>query len=339
MFAVPGIPRSTDNSRVVADVAPHFCSAYSTAQAIRAELCRFRAAEKPDILVISKRPEYFDVSDLFDHKANVGSVRFVTSVDDLYHIANPFALAIVFQHAWEEYEFTFHLRAKGLAPLVALWTFDNHHQHYRNVCANPLGDVIFPSHAWCAGTLASPYQLLADHLPLCSAQWSRQFLAQRLSSHLLGQRGDELSGGFMMWGSERDALLREVASAFPRNALRLMGPKDRSYFALSANERLETWTRYKVALCLPLKNDVSLRLFDSLITGQIPIVPFNMPDLDKVISPDLQQQLPIIRFRDLTVHAIKAAWLQALERFNPTAWKGCCAGTGSRLRIITSVPA
>jgi hypothetical protein len=116
MFAVPGIPPSADNSRVVADVAPHFCSAYSTAQAIRAELCRFRAAEKPDVLVISKRPEYFDVSDLFDHKANVGSVRFVTSVDDLYRITNQFALAIVFQHAWEEYEFTFHLRAKGLAP-------------------------------------------------------------------------------------------------------------------------------------------------------------------------------------------------------------------------------
>lgn len=312
-----------DRSSQQEPLARKFGGAYANAHDIHLALRTFGLEQRPAILIASKRPELFDADDLFDPKFDIGSVTFVSSHESLCQIDRKFDLAVVFQHAWNEYKFNFLIRARELAPLIAIWAWDNHHQEHMNLQSNALADVVFPSHAWCASTLNSPYQIMGHHLPLCCSQWSRRFLSEQIARRLRVERRSELSGGFVLWGTERDRLIRELADGLPQNAFRMMSITNRNaYFGLSAEDRLESWTRFKVGLCLALTNDVSQRIFDSLMTGQIPIVPLSTLDLDGVVSRELQDQLPIIRVGEVTVDNIRLAWQTALKRFDDEGPEG-----------------
>ena len=94
------------------------------------------------------------------------------------------------------------------------------------------------------------------------------------------------------------------------------------YFARSAEEKFRDWASFKVSLALPLLNDLSFRVFDALFCGQIPLVPTDCYDLDGVISPELQSILPIIRFDEYSIDAVRAAWHEALQQFDKLGSEG-----------------
>ena len=73
---------------------------------------------------------------------------------------------------------------------------------------------------------------------------------------------------------------------------------------------------HKVSICLPLSGDLSQRLFDALLTGQIPIVPDDIHDLDHIIPAALQAELPVIRFAKYTAAAVAEAHAKALRAFD-----------------------
>ena len=87
-------------------------------------------------------------------------------------------------------------------------------------------------------------------------------------------------------------------------------------FDQSRLERFQKWSTYKTHLVLPLGRDIPLRFFDSLLCGQIPIVPFDCPDLNQVISQEIQDYLPVIRFDEKDEAAILAAHRIAVECFD-----------------------
>jgi hypothetical protein len=63
-------------------------------------------------------------------------------------------------------------------------------------------------------------------------------------------------------------------------------------------------------------SDLSSRVFEALMTGQIPLVPNNVPDLDRVVPPDLQQSLLILRWRYGSTESAQAAWRDGVARFD-----------------------
>lgn len=67
---------------------------------------------------------------------------------------------------------------------------------------------------------------------------------------------------------------------------------------------------------MPIAADLSTRVFEALITGQIPLVPIDVTDLDRVVPPALQASLPIIRFQPNSSDSAAAAWREALARFD-----------------------
>jgi hypothetical protein len=67
---------------------------------------------------------------------------------------------------------------------------------------------------------------------------------------------------------------------------------------------------------LPLVEDLPYRVFDALLAGQIPLVPDCVRDLDLVIPPADQARLPIVRFSDFSVAAVRSALDQALAAFD-----------------------
>ena len=75
-------------------------------------------------------------------------------------------------------------------------------------------------------------------------------------------------------------------------------------------------------MCLPLVNDLSNRFFDALAAGQVPIVASDILDLDRVIPPDLQTSLPIIRLQDYTVAALRDAHGRAISAFDSEGNEG-----------------
>ena len=128
----------------------------------------------------------------------------------------------------------------------------------------------------------------------------------------------------MLWpAASRNEILRTLKDHVPGNALRLIDHDKREpYFSLSAEDRFREWTKYKVSIAVPLVQDVSMRIFDALIAGQIPIVPSDCSALDAAIPLEIQISLPIIRVTDLSPKTVEAAWHIACERFNDGGAQG-----------------
>jgi hypothetical protein len=273
-----------------------------------------------DVLLFSHRPEYFDCDEFVDlHGRLISSVVFISSIQQLLTIGRTFDVAIMCSTVMpSDHTALCQMRKENLADLFFVWTFDNHHSQYTNVTINALADIIVPSHKFCANYMRSPCSILGSHVPLATNQWSRSKAKSMLAASMQLSRSNGLHGGFVAWEvGDRIKLAAECRARLPENAIRLIDPKDRySYFGQSAGERWYDWASHKVGLILPVMCDLPLRFFDSLLVGQVPLVPTWCHDLDHVVPVAMQETLPIIRFGTATVEAVEIAWQEAIRRFD-----------------------
>jgi hypothetical protein len=94
------------------------------------------------------------------------------------------------------------------------------------------------------------------------------------------------------------------------------------YFGLLPEERFGRWASHKASICVPVGGDLAQRFFDSLVTGQIPLVAPDIADLDRYISRELQERLPVLRFRDYTADAVREALDTAVRLFDRDGEEG-----------------
>ena len=177
------------------------------------------------------------------------------------------------------------------------------------------------SHQFCANYMRSPCTILGAHVPLASNQWSRARARHLFAASKQLARRDGLHGGFVTWRlqelEDREKLVSECLAYLPENAIRVIDWRERqSYFGQSAEDRWHDWASYKVELVLPMKFDLSSRFFDSLLVGQVPLVPTWCRDLNDVIPVAMQETLPVIRFGAATAEAVEIAWREAIRRFD-----------------------
>jgi hypothetical protein len=214
----------------------------------------------------------------------------------------------------------YQMRAKNIADFIFVWTFDNHHNWYSNVVANALADVVVPSHKYCANYMRSACTILGTHIPLATNQWSRARARALFAASAQLARRDGLHGSFVDHkdaGGDRAKFANECRAKLPENAIRVIDVTERhSYFDQSAEDRWHDWARHKIELVLPITCDLSFRVFDSLLVGQVPLVPSWCRDLDQVIPLAMQQTLPVMRFGAPTVQAVEIAWREAIRRFD-----------------------
>ena len=93
-----------------------------------------------------------------------------------------------------------------------------------------------------------------------------------------------------------------------------MGQAD--YWKRTSEENFKEWMNYKTSICLPVNNDMPIRMFDALAVGQIPLVPAWIDGLDHVISLADQDRLPIVKFYDNTIEEIGRAYERAIQLFD-----------------------
>jgi hypothetical protein len=274
-----------------------------------------------DVLLFSLRPEYFDPDEFINFQDGpIRSVTFISSIQQLLTIGRTFDVAIMISTLIQsDHIALYHMRKENLADFIFVWTFDNHHDRYSNMIINSLADVIVPSHKFCANYMRSPCAILGAHVPLATNQWSRAKARILFAASMQLARRDGLHGSFVTWrfDADRAKFAAECQARLPDNAISLLDPSERHrYFNQSVEERWRDWASHKVELVLPLSFDLSFRFFDSLLVGQVPLVPTWCHDFDEVIPVAMQEALPVIRFGTSTAEAVEIAWQEAIRRFD-----------------------
>jgi hypothetical protein len=286
------------------------------------QVCRVK--QRFRIFLYTRRPELFCEDLVFDNNGVVETVGLASTESDLLSEKSKFDVAIICQHLGLEHRVQFIVRGKQIAPLIVSWAWDNHLDPHSNLNFNALADVVIPSHRFCANTLKTPHLLLGKSVAHCTSQWSRNFTRKVIYGQPPQSRANALYGGYVLWPiGNRTELLYSIKNEVPENAIRLIDHKNReAYFRRTPEDRFAEWTYYKVSLAIPLANDLSQRVFDALIAGQIPIVPDSCHDLDYVVPPEIQNTLPIVRIREVSPPAILEAWHQALREFDRMGIEG-----------------
>jgi len=207
-------------------------------------------------------------------------------------------------------------RAVPCCPVIA-WHRDNHHRYLWNALVAANTDLSFPAHRMPVDYMTQWTERgLGPTLPLAVFQWSRTMLEKLYAAHKRSDRSDALSGNFMFYavGHRRNEFLVEIKKRWPEANITIS--TDGSYHYLSPEERFLTWSRYKTSLVLPVAGDLSMRFFDALASGQVPIVPRDIIGFDDVIPPLVQASLPVIRLEGYTLTALHEAHAAAIKAFD-----------------------
>jgi hypothetical protein len=210
------------------------------------------------------------------------------------------------------------LRQKAPHILIAVWLWDNHLGSVNNLRMSVAADYVFASHHYKADYLANPVSVMGHHVPLCSAQWSVAEAARIFRTGIGAPRSNKLLVNYVDYPfSWRSPLLKKLKSDFPEADVLLMDPNDRTrYFEKTREERAQEWLSYKTTIILPVDKDISTRVFDGLLAGQVILVPDQIVDFDDVVPPDVQQRLGIVRLPDYEITTIARCAEQALRLYD-----------------------
>ncbi|HML10013.1 MAG TPA: hypothetical protein VK432_04070 [Stellaceae bacterium] len=198
-------------------------------------------------------------------------------------------------------------------PIIA-WNFANHVAYLANARLAGSADMTFPAHV-------TPIDYLARWrcgpvVPLALFQWPAATLS-RLYQDCRGEpRSNRLSGHFSLYpvAQRRNRLIAEAIETWPEADLSLR--RGWRYHEASPRDRFLTWRRAKSSVVLPVAGDLSMRFFDALAAGQVPIVTRDILDFDRVIPLADQAALPVIRLERYDVESLRAAHAAAIAAFD-----------------------
>lgn len=170
--------------------------------------------------------------------------------------------------------------------IIVVWDWDNHHHLHVSSFLAAVSDVYFPTHK------AHNFELnyLNDRMfrmPSAAYQWCDADILQNIDSILHGKRISDVGGRFVKYGlfPGRNKCV-EVLSEKCKN-IGFLDDLGR-YMAQSSEDKLNDWLKFKCQWIVPTLNDVSTRVFDALVTGNVIIIPerFRYDECLSVLHPD-----------------------------------------------------
>lgn len=242
------------------------------------------------IVVISGRMErYFDpclgqslvktMCDLWDQK-NIGigmeGVRTLLVGNFCDVQVTPNTLYIVCIHAMPgEIELISSLRSSS--TIVIGWFWDNHHHYTSSLYVSSLLDIAMPAHYYAHEIISKSQKLSTSPLPLATCQWSIPTF--KAFSHMADQSSLKylMIGRYSDWSvspqrSEAVDLLNAFFADNPLVDLSVSSPDRMRFVELSPLQSFLDWRSSATSLVLAVRNDLSMRFFDSLLCGCVPIV-------------------------------------------------------------------
>lgn len=212
----------------------------------------------------------------------------------------------------------------GNDVILVSWLWDNHLSMLDNLRTAAASDFTFPSHQYQSAYLLCPSSCLHEHIPSCTAQWTRNEAIELFRQSDIQSRSGRLLAHYVDYPwAWRTGILRDLQCHAPEVEVRLLPADDRgAYFNQTSADRFNTWLRNKTSLILPIDRDLSTRVFDGLLAGQVLVVPEMIEDFDRVIDRKTQEDLGIIRIDSYTIEAIRHAATLAEAVFDQQAEPG-----------------
>lgn len=212
------------------------------------------------------------------------------------------------------------IHAQTQRGFIVSWFWDNHHLASFNMAVSRLSDSVCAGHSSFSSYLEHDGTFVLDPVELCVTQWTAS-QARRFFRETVEQKA-KIVGGFVQYdkAQDRNHLVKVFQNALPNENIKLFPDvPDEGYFSMAPSERFMDWRRYGVSLCIPLFFDLSQRYFDSLLTGQIPLVVGRIPDLEKLLARDGPEASWTLycdkSTKEIDVSNAKSLALQALEKF------------------------
>lgn len=154
--------------------------------------------------------------------------------------------------------------------IISVWDWDNHHHLHISSLLSSVSDIYFNSHKAHNFEL-SMFCDCSSRLPLSSHQWSDESIADFLPMILENNRMHDVGGRFVQYDlfSLRNKNIKNLSKKFQN--INLIDDS-KSYFKKTPLDKLNDWLNFKCQWIIPTLNDVSTRVFDALITGNVVIL-------------------------------------------------------------------
>jgi len=162
------------------------------------------------------------------------------------------------------------LYLRNPSSVFVIWDFDNHHWLALSGVLAALCDLYTPTHFDNLESLSRLNNVIAG--PVCSGviQWTKEFLTENLDTIMYSERTNDPLGTHI---SYPQFINRHKNLEILNRTLANVKSVDGSYHSRDIMDRFKEWCSHKSHWIVPVLNDVPIRLFDSLITGGVPIVP------------------------------------------------------------------
>jgi hypothetical protein len=162
------------------------------------------------------------------------------------------------------------LYAVATSTVFVGWDFDNHHWMSLSPLFAAHCDLYVPTHPENLYALSRFNPNLSAVVPAGTIQWSRQLLVSH-EERIVSERRSELPLGMHIrypQFSRRNEIVDRLSARIPT-----IGWSTAEFHARSERDRLFEWVGFKSHWVVPVLNDISLRVYDALVTGGVPIVP------------------------------------------------------------------
>jgi tetratricopeptide (TPR) repeat protein len=208
------------------------------------------------------------------------------------------------------------------------WFWCNHQRYPLNAKIAQRVDVCIAAQAFIEEILQNSHSLLANSVPVAVVRWTKNQAQRLFQAYGYGDRSTQLYGrfSFSQWTQRQKQFVDEIRQCLPSHQLGILGEVEQDNRQTLEESTLEQsfarMSSYAVSLCLPEENELTPSIFEALLCGQIPIVSAEVLDLDRVIPPDVQVRLPIIRFSPNDPEAVLEAYREALLQFEAAGVAG-----------------
>lgn len=216
---------------------------------------------------------------------------------------------------------------KNPEAVHAVWLTDLHHSHRQSLRLARVFDFAIPAHERNTDGLRLVSETITSSVHMAVQQFSHGQARRLYDAAEFAPRRDGLYGGFRQHpGFSRNEFIHRLGEAIPGNALYIRPNttpyEDDAYFCLSDDDKFLNWMSYKVTLHVPIHRDLSPRVFDALLAGQIPLVPMDIGALDHYFPLADQARLPLVKYEEYTPRAVSEAYARALAMWDEGGHEG-----------------
>ena len=183
--------------------------------------------------------------------------------------------------------------------LFVAWAWDNHHMVAHSAVIGQTVDVQYLAHSDNMQIYNRFCPFVRPPLPAAVMNWTMA-QAEIFGARLAAPRPVRLSGSFFHYPQfeHRNAIVQRLKAQSFGGDLKMSeeGSGTGSYLAKTPEDKWAEWAASKANLIVPTLSDLPIRLFDALLTGNIPLLPRTIAH---VFTPDERRALaamPVVWF-------------------------------------------